>query len=179
VNTHAAPGAPFGAADVGVLYARVLDTATTLGLGLTPWPAGMPEYWFHLHGRSFTAGEWPTLDVNPLAGSLRSLPPPALAFQFLPRPNPLPDLGAWLKDEHQGLELLAGPVPAGERRARRGPALHRDRHPVRLLDDISALWRCGRKICEPGLRGGPGRQFAARYFINGGTSGSPTPWRLR
>lgn len=173
VNTlYAAPGAPeLGAADVGALYARVLDTANTLGLGLTPWPADLPEYWFHLHGRAFTAGDWPTLDVNPLAGSLRSLPPPALAFQFMPRPNPLPDLGAWLKDEYQALDLPLGQFL----RANGAPDAAMPYITIGTqfdsLDDTSALWQLrGGKFASLAFETAQASNSPLRYFINGGTS---------
>ncbi|MEE4184459.1 MAG: FAD-dependent oxidoreductase, partial [Gammaproteobacteria bacterium] len=110
VNTrYDAPGAPeLGAADVGALYARVLDTAAELDVPLAPWPDSPPGYWFHIGGQAFTAEQWPELDSNPLQGELRAVSPAALSRMFIPQPYPLPNLGAWLTDEVEPLDIPYG-----------------------------------------------------------------------
>ena len=173
VNTlYTAPGSPeLGAADVGALYARVLDTANTLGLGLTPWPADLPEYWFHLHGRAFAASDWPTLDINPLAGELRSLPPPALAFRFLPRPNPLPDLGAWLNDDFKGLDVPLGQVLRSNGAPEEAMPYIEIGNQYASIDEISALWQLRiAKFAALSIETARASNSPIRYFINGGTS---------
>jgi monoamine oxidase len=148
-----------------------MDTATTLGLGLTPWPAGLPEYWFHLHGRAFTAGEWPTLDVNPLAGDLRSVLPAAVASRFMPRPNPLPDLGAWLQGEYQGLDVPLGRFLRDNGAPDAAMPYIEMGNQFDSLDDTSALWQLrAAKFASLSMESALASKSPFRYFINGGTS---------
>jgi monoamine oxidase len=167
-----APGAPeIGAADVGTIYTRVLATIDELGLEIKPWPGGMPNYWFHFQGQGFTSAEWPELDINPFAGKLRNVNPSGIAQFFMPRPNPLPDLGAWLNEEFASYD-----VPHGEFLAAQGADAQALRYALigqqfDSLDKLSTLWmlRTGR-FALTSMEAAFAAGKPIRYFVAGGMS---------
>jgi monoamine oxidase len=102
-DRHGAP--EIGAADIGTIYHRVIATAEALGLNIREWPGGMPSYQFHFQGRSFTAKEWPELDINTFEGKLRNVTPSGIMPYFLPRPSPFPDLESWAREEFAKFDI--------------------------------------------------------------------------
>ncbi len=137
-----APGSPeLGAADIGALYARVLDAAASLRVELVPWPDEQPAWWYHYAGRTFTADQWPTLDINPLEGELRAVPPSSLGQRFAPRPNPLPDAGAWLQEEFARFDVPYGQFLREAGAPEAALPLIGIGQQLASLDGESALWR--------------------------------------
>lgn len=167
-----APGAPeIGAADIGSIYDRILTTAADLGLEVKPWPGGMPTYWYHFKGRAFTADEWPDLDINGFEGKLRSANPSGIAQFFMPRPNPLPDLNAWLAEPFGQYD-----VPLDEfLRSRGAPDAALEYALVGQqfdkLASISALWTLrAQKFSLASMETAFAEGKPIRYFMAGGMS---------
>ncbi len=170
-----APGSPeLGAADIGALYARVLDTAASLQVELAPWPDLPSGYSYHYAGRTFTAAEWPTLDINPLENELRTVAPAALGQRFAPQPNPLPDAGAWLQEKFAALD-----IPYGEYLRQAGaPAaalpLIGIGQQLPSLDAESALWRLrNSKVGALGMAAAMAARQPTRRYVRGGMSRLP------
>lgn len=165
-----AEGTPdIGAADVGTVYTRILTTAEELDLQMQPWPGGMPTYWFHFQGQGFTADEWPELQINPFEGQQRKVNPSGVAQAFMPRPNPLPDLGAWLEAEFAEYD-----VPYGQFLAKRGASEDALKYALigqqyDSLDQLSTLWmlRAGR-FALTSMEAAFSQGKPIRYFIDGG-----------
>lgn len=165
-------GAPeIGAADVGTIYKRILATTKELGVEIRPWPGGMPSYWYHFQGRGFTAQQWPDLDINPLDGKLRKVAPSGVTQALMPRPNPLPDLNAWLAPDFAEYD-----VPYGEFLAEQGASVDALKYALigqqyDSLDELSALWmmraaRFSLTAMEAAFAAGN----PIRYFVAGGMS---------
>ncbi len=165
-----AEGTPeMGAADVGTVYTRILATVEELGLQVKPWPGGMPSYWFHFQGQGFTADQWPELAINPFEGKRRKVNPSGVAQAFMPRPNPLPDLGAWLQAEFTEYD-----VPYGRFLAERGASEEALKYALigqqyDSLDDLSTLWmlRAGR-FTLTSMETAFAQGKPIRYFVDGG-----------
>ena len=173
VNTrYDADGAPeLGAADVGALYARVLDTAAELEVPLAPWPDSPPGYWFHIGGKAFTAEQWPELNINPLQGDLRAVSPAALSRMFLPRPNPLPRLGAWLDDEFAALDGPYGDYLQSQGAPAAALPLLEIGAQLGSLDAESALWKLhGIKFSMESMGTAMAQNLPLRQYVPGGMS---------
>lgn len=166
------PGSPeLGAADIGVIYARILDAAKELGLELVPWPPGVPGYWFHVGGQEFTAEQWPTLEINPLDGELRDINPAGLLRRFLPRPNPLPDLSAWMRDEFAALDIPFGQYLSEQGAPASATPLLSIGNQFDSLNAESALWKLrGIKFSMLSVSQAMAKQVPIRQFIRGGMS---------
>ncbi len=166
------PGAPeIGAADVGTIYRRVLATSSELGLEPKQWPGGMPSYWFHFKGQSFTAKQWPDLEINDLEGKVRKIAPSGIAQYFMPRPLPLPDIDAWLRDEFAQYD-----IPYGQFLRNQGASAAALKYAAigsqfDDLDSISTLWQMRMQkwslfsMEQAFAEGAP-----IRYFMDGGMS---------
>ena len=166
------PGGPeLGAADIGPVYSRVLETAAALNLTPEPWPGGMPSFWFHVRGQGFTADQWPDLDINTFEAKLKKVNPSGAARPFMPRPNPLPDLGAWLTEEFARYD-----VPYGQFLVDQGAppdVLEYARVGAQFADlnDISALWMLrGGRVSAASMRMAFAEGKPVRYFMPGGMS---------
>lgn len=98
-----------GGIQVGQLYARVIDTAKRLGVGLVEMPPAVRNVGFALHvnGQLVAPAAWPESPANRLVGAERRLPPAALLFAQLARHNPLRALDDWAKPEHAALDVAA------------------------------------------------------------------------
>ncbi|MCC7258942.1 MAG: FAD-dependent oxidoreductase [Gammaproteobacteria bacterium] len=170
-----APGSPeLGAADIGALYARILDVAGSLKVDLLPWPEEQGGYWYHVAGRPFTAEQWPGLDINPLVGELRGVAPAALLQRFMPRPNPLPDLAAWLRPEFAGYDRPLGRslLEAGAPEA--ALPLMTIGHQAASLDAESALWRLrSGRIGALAVSAAMAAGEPVRRYVRGGMSRIP------
>ena len=170
-----APGSPeLGAADIGALYARVLDTAASLQIELAAWPQLPSAYSYHYAGRTFTAAEWPTLDINPFANELRNVAPSALGQRFAPQPNPLPDAGAWLQEEFAALDIPYGKYLAEAGAPAAALPLIGVGQQLATLDAESALWRLrNSKIGALGMAAAMQARQPARRYVPGGLARLP------
>lgn len=98
------PGRPEAAGEfMGPNYARMIDTARTLGVDLVGPESAAPPLGLHynIKGQTFTREEWPDHPLNPLSGDDRTLTPDRLLFVLSHRNNPLSDqpLDYWLTEE--------------------------------------------------------------------------------
>lgn len=173
INTrYDAPGAPeLGAADVGALYARVLDTAAELNVPLAPWPDSPPGYWFHIGGQAFTAEQWPELPDNPLSGELRAVSPAALSRKFIPQPYPLQNLGAWLTDEVEPLDIPYGDYLQTLGAPEAALPLLEIGAQLGSLDAESAVWKLhGIKFSMDSMASAMAQELPFRQYVPGGMS---------
>lgn len=166
------PGAPeLGAADIGPVYSRVLATASRLGLTPEPWPAGVPGYWFNLRGQAFTMSEWPELDVNPFQGKLRAVSPSGVARSFMPRPNPLPDLDAWLADDFAEYDVPYGQFLEAQGAPAAALELALLGQQFDSLDQVSTLWSMrGSRVSLTSMEMAFAEGKPVRYYMPGGMS---------
>ncbi len=167
-----AEGAPeLGAADVGTLYARVIDTAAELNVALEPWPDSPPGYWFHIGGETFTAAQWPDLAGNPLQGDLRAINPSAISRAFMPRPHPLPALGAWAEDDYQALDMPYGEYLASLGAPPEAMPLLQIGTQLDSLNAESALWKLrGIKFQMESIATAMAQKQPFRKYVPGGMS---------
>ncbi|HSN73338.1 MAG TPA: FAD-dependent oxidoreductase, partial [Steroidobacteraceae bacterium] len=99
------PGRPeAGGLQVGSLYARVLDTARRLDVGVEP-DTRRPEFALHVRGETLGVAAWPASGANQLAEAERRLPPWALLGSYTRGRNPLASLDDWMRPEHRGLDV--------------------------------------------------------------------------
>jgi monoamine oxidase len=104
------PTAPeAGGTQVGQMYARVIDTARRLGVGLTESPPGarFDGFAIHVNGALLGVPAWPDSPANALAPAERKIPPFGLLPAFVGRNNPLRGLGDWRKPAHAALDVPA------------------------------------------------------------------------
>ena len=167
-----APGAPeLGATDIGTIYTRVLETASELGLETKPWPGGMPTYWFHVKGKSFTAAEWPDLEINTFEGKLRGVNPSGFAQVFMPRPNPLPDLDAWLSEDFAAYDVPYGQFLKDQGAPAKALEYVQIGQQFDDLDELSALWLMrGGRFTLSSMEAAFSEGKPIRYFMAGGMS---------
>ena len=104
------PTAPeAGGTQVGQLYARVIDTAKRLGVGLVETPPGARFQGFaiHVNGALVSPAQWAASPANRLAEAERATPPFGLLPSYLGRSNPLKTLDDWRKPEFARLDVPA------------------------------------------------------------------------
>jgi monoamine oxidase len=162
------PTAPeAGGTQVGQMYARVIDTARRLGVGLTESPPGarFDGFALHVNGTLLGAPAWPDSPANTLAPAERKTPPFGLLPAFVGRSNPLRSLDDWATPAHAALD-----VPADRWLAERGASAEA----VRLmgcnlngntLPTMSALQLLRSATI---IQAGP--QPSKQYRIDGGSS---------
>jgi monoamine oxidase len=101
------PGHPeIGGSGIGNSYARILDTASRLGLELVPerlrTTAAREDMMYHVFGEGILADDWPGHALNPFQNEKdRAIPPNIYQFIKYAQYNPLPknDLQAWQRPE--------------------------------------------------------------------------------
>lgn len=98
------PGRPEAAGElIGSNYARMLDRARMLGLGITPARgSNMKREWlFNIRGTRITEAEWAGHALNPLSGDDRAILPTQMLQMLSNKDNPLANLplDAWLSPE--------------------------------------------------------------------------------
>lgn len=82
------PRIELGAAQIGRQYARILDTARQLGVGLGRGSHVNAPYSFLVGDTLVAAKDWSTSPVNPLVGAERNVPPHALSAFYVEQRNP-------------------------------------------------------------------------------------------
>lgn len=99
------PGHPEGGGNgIAGGYARVLDTAKSLGVPLVPvrWrtePSAQSTM-IRLGGSNILAAEWPNSPLNPFQGDARAWLPWDWQWRVFARDNPLPTVDAWLDPKY-------------------------------------------------------------------------------
>lgn len=81
-----------GASQVGRMYARVLDTARSLGIEMAPGAHINAPYSFVLGQDLIAAKAWSSSTINPLQGDERAVPPHALGAFYIEQRNPFQSL---------------------------------------------------------------------------------------
>ena len=81
-----------GASQVGRMYARILDTARTLGIEMAPGAHINAPYSFVIGDQLIPAKDWSVSRLNPLQGAERSVPPHALGAYYIEQRNPFQSL---------------------------------------------------------------------------------------
>ena len=104
-----------GASDVGVMYARVVDMATRLGLELEPSKISIRPFSYHVGGQLVAAADWESAAVNLTVGDERAVPPARMESSLFGRFNPLQYLDDWLDPAQAELD-----IPIGEFLAQNG-----------------------------------------------------------
>ena len=94
-----------GASDVGILYARVINTARELGLTLQPYAIGSRPFAYHVGGRMLHAEEWADADVNHTVGDERLLLPGEMEYKLIGDLNPMDNPVDWLQPENLALDV--------------------------------------------------------------------------
>ncbi len=101
VNTlYDVPGRPeSGGLQVGEAYARVIDTAGRLGVGLVAPQMDPGGFGIISGGRTLKMADWPSAPENKLTGEDRAKPPFALLESYLRKTPPLETLASWREPE--------------------------------------------------------------------------------
>ncbi len=102
-NWYLAPD--LGGAQIGRDYARVLDTATRLGVGLGPGAHINAPYSFVLDDTLITAKDWPASPLNHTVAAEREILPHALGGYYVERRNPFTTIDGWLQPEAAAYDL--------------------------------------------------------------------------
>ena len=94
-----------GGAQIGRDYARVLDTATRLGVKLGPGAHINAPYSFVVGGTLVAAKDWAASALNPTVGAERVIPPHALGGYYVEGRTPFRTLDGWLQPEAREYDL--------------------------------------------------------------------------
>ena len=94
-----------GASQVGRMYARILDTARALGIGMAPGAHINAPYSFVRGDELIAAANWAASKRNPLQGPERSVPPHALGAYYIEQRNPFQSLDELLAPKAQEFDL--------------------------------------------------------------------------
>ncbi|MEM9208849.1 MAG: FAD-dependent oxidoreductase, partial [Pseudomonadota bacterium] len=101
------PGTPEAGGSVfGSSYARVIDTATALGLELVApsgTVGGSRNQVLHIGGEFIAAGEWASAPTNPMPEAFRSVPPAVVVSATL-QDNPLSAASDWQRPDMQAYD---------------------------------------------------------------------------
>jgi monoamine oxidase len=99
------PGRPeAGGLQVGAMYARVLDAARRLQVGVVP-DERRAAFALHVRGDTLAVEGWPEAAANELVAAERRVPPFALLGWYTRAANPLESLDDWLRPEHADLDV--------------------------------------------------------------------------
>jgi monoamine oxidase len=159
-----------GGTEVGKLYARVIDTARRLGVGLTEYsPDGLFDgFALHVNGSLLRPAEWAESAANRLAPADRRTPPYALLSSYVARNNPLRALDDWTKPEHAALDVAADRFFAERGASPEALRLMGMNLNGNLLDGMSALHLLrGATVIQAAM------QQAKQYHLEGGSSRLP------
>ena len=162
------PGRPeAGGLQVGAMYARVLDAARRLEVGVVP-DQRRPAFALHVRGTTLTVDDWPDAAVNELAAAERRLPPYALLGSYARPANPLESLDDWMRPEHVALDVALDDFLRGRGASSEALRLIGCNLNGNSLDSLSTLGLM-RSLTIFGANAGGGEQF----FIKGGSSRLP------
>lgn len=100
---HLAPD--LGGAQIGRDYARVIDTARKLGVGLGPGAHINAPYSFVVDDTLIAAKDWAASPLNRTVGAEREVPPHALGGFFVEARTPFTTLEGWLQPEARAYDL--------------------------------------------------------------------------
>jgi monoamine oxidase len=100
---HLAPD--LGGAQIGRDYARVLDTATKLGVRLGPGAHINAPYSFVFDSTLIAARDWATSPLNRTSGAEREVPPHALGGFYVESRTPFTAVDGWLQPGAQAYDL--------------------------------------------------------------------------
>lgn len=100
---HLAPD--LGGAQIGRDYARVLDTARRLGVGLGPGAHVNAPYSFVVGDTLIPAKDWARSPLNRTVGAEREIPPHALGGFYVEARTPFTTLDGWLQPEARAYDL--------------------------------------------------------------------------
>ncbi len=102
-------GAPeFGGTSMGAGYARIVDTAKNLGVGLIDITASVPFFRARelaLDGAIIRKEDWPNHPRNPFPPALKSMMPWAYFFSLMGRGTPLKSVDDWVNPEYAHLDI--------------------------------------------------------------------------
>jgi monoamine oxidase len=146
-----------GASDIGVMYARVLDTMRRLGLEREPSSIRVRPFTYHVGGELVRAEDWPGASVNRTQGDEREIAPARLQSELLGRHNPLKELDDWLAPDFRDLD-----VPAAEFLRQQGVS----EEAIRLMDHASNAVGLDRTSALALLRDHTRTQFGIRAFMS-------------
>ena len=109
LSLRSLPGNPeAGGTSFGPGYARLVDQAQTLGVGiieLTPVLRYYGQRELFLDGRHISAEEWPKHPRNPFPEAARSTMPWQFINGFMAQANPLQTADAWVDPANAGLDV--------------------------------------------------------------------------
>lgn len=162
------PTAPeAGGTQVGQMYARVIDTARRLGVGLIESPPGarFDGFAIHVNGALVGVPAWPESPANVLAPAERKIPPFGLLPAFVGRNNPLKGLDDWVKPEHAALD-----VPADRWLAERGASPEAVRLMGCNLNGNTLATMSALQLLRSATIIQAGPQPSKQYRIDGGSS---------
>jgi monoamine oxidase len=94
-----------GGAQIGRDYARVLDTATKLGIKLGPGAHINAPYSFVVGDTLIPAKDWAASSLNPTEGAERAVPPHALGGFYVEGRTPFKTIDGWLQPEARAYDL--------------------------------------------------------------------------
>jgi monoamine oxidase len=94
-----------GGAQIGRDYARVLDTATKLGIKLGPGAHINAPYAFVVGDSLIAAKDWAGSPLNRTVGAEREVPPHALGGYFVEGRTPFTTIDGWLQPEARAYDL--------------------------------------------------------------------------
>ena len=98
----------YGASQIGRSYARVIATASRLGIELVPEDRELLPFAAHLQEHWIKAQDWPTSDLNPLPENLRATTAARVGFALLANLNPLRAAEDWLDPRFSNLDVSVG-----------------------------------------------------------------------
>lgn len=88
-------GIEFGASQVGVTYARVLETINRLGIHVGDGSHIIAPYCFAIDGKVIALKDWASSPLNKLTGDDRDIVPTALIAQYTSKYTPFRALDDW------------------------------------------------------------------------------------
>jgi monoamine oxidase len=159
-----------GGSQVGQMYARVIDTARRLGVGMTETPPAVlfDGFALHVNGTLLAPADWPASPANLLAEAEKKMPPFAVMFAYLGRHNPLRGLDDWTRPEHAALDVAADRFFAARGASPEAVRLMGMNLNGNTLESMSALHLLRSATI---VQAGP--QPSKQYHVDGGSSRLP------
>lgn len=96
-----------GGEQVGASYARILDTATDLGIGLIPDSPTRRGTAYRYLGQTYTAEQWSAMDPHPLKGDINLKTPISPLLALAMRDNPLSTSMDWRSERFKDYDISA------------------------------------------------------------------------
>lgn len=96
-----------GGEQVGASYARIIDSAKTLGLKLTPDKPQRRDTAYYYDGKLMGPDEWKTLDPHPFADPFKEASPGSPLFALAAKDNPLTAPQDWRDPQFSAYDISA------------------------------------------------------------------------